>query len=111
MPVDSNNTELKLGGIFYTMHVMVLTYGEPKKGYLNLTLGNLWATQPIAFLIWPPLQHSVLMVYSEFIIFYFIFNSYYYGTIIFSRTFLVIMTHFARCNLIESNSYLSTGIT
>ena len=39
------------------MHViMVVTYGEPKKGYLNFTLGNLWATQPIALLIWPPLQ-------------------------------------------------------
>ena len=38
------------------MHVMVLTYGEPKQGYLNFTLGNLWATQPIALLIWPPLQ-------------------------------------------------------
>ena len=38
------------------MHViMVVTYGEPKKGYLNFTLGNLWATQPIALLIWPPL--------------------------------------------------------
>ena len=38
------------------MHViMVLTYGEPKKGYLNFTLGNLWATQPVALLIWPPL--------------------------------------------------------
>ena len=24
---------------------MVVTYGEPKKGYLNFTLGNLWATQ------------------------------------------------------------------
>ena len=35
---------------------MVRTYGEPKKGYLNFTLGNLWATQPIALLIWPPLQ-------------------------------------------------------
>ena len=32
------------------MHVMVLTYGEPKKGYLNFTLGNLWATQPIVLL-------------------------------------------------------------
>ena len=29
---------------------MVLTYGEPKKGYLNFTLGNLWATQPIVLL-------------------------------------------------------------
>ena len=38
------------------MHVMVVTYGEPKKGYLNFTLGNLGATQPIALLIWPPLQ-------------------------------------------------------
>ena len=37
------------------MHViMVLTYGEPKKGYLNFTLGNLWATS-VALLIWPPL--------------------------------------------------------
>ena len=26
------------------MHAMVETYGEPKKGYLNFTLGNLWAT-------------------------------------------------------------------
>ena len=32
------------------MHVMVLTYGEAKKGYLNFTLGNLWATQPIVLL-------------------------------------------------------------
>ena len=32
------------------MHVMVLTYGEPKKGYLDFTLGNLWATQPIVLL-------------------------------------------------------------
>ena len=32
------------------MHVMVLTYGEPKKGYLNFTLGDLWATQPIVLL-------------------------------------------------------------
>ena len=37
------------------MHVMVVTYGEPKKGYLNFTLGNLWATQPMALLILPPL--------------------------------------------------------
>ena len=37
------------------MHVMAVTYGEPKKVYLNFTLGNLWATQPIALLIWPPL--------------------------------------------------------
>ena len=37
---------------------MVRTYGEPKKGYLNFTLGNLWATQPIALLIWPPLIHT-----------------------------------------------------
>ena len=36
------------------MHVMVVTYGEPKKGYLNFTLDNLWATQLIALLIWPP---------------------------------------------------------
>ena len=42
------------------MHVMVLTYGEPKKGYLNFTLGNLWATQPIALLIWPPLWCHIL---------------------------------------------------
>ena len=55
MPVDSNNTELKFLGIFYSMHVMVLTCVKPKKGYLNFTLGNLWATQPIALLIWPPL--------------------------------------------------------
>ena len=41
------------------MHViMVVTYGEPKKGYLNFTLGNLWATQPIALLIWPPLHNN-----------------------------------------------------
>ena len=39
------------------MHVIrVVTYGEPKKGYLNFALGNLWATQPIALLIWPPLH-------------------------------------------------------
>ena len=38
------------------MYVMVVTYGEPKKGYLNLTLCNYWATQPMALLIWPPLQ-------------------------------------------------------
>ena len=44
------------------MHVMVLTYGEPKKGYLNFTLGNLWATQPIALLIWPPLQVLKLII-------------------------------------------------
>ena len=37
------------------MHVMVVTNSEPKKGYVNFTLGNLWATQPIALLIWPPL--------------------------------------------------------
>ena len=37
------------------MHVMVVPYGEPKQGYLSFTLGNLWATQPIALLIWPPL--------------------------------------------------------
>ena len=42
------------------MHVMVLTYGEPKKGYLNFTLGNLWATQPMALLIWPPLKEESL---------------------------------------------------
>ena len=40
------------------MHVMVITYGEPKKGYLNFTLGNLWATQPIALLIWPTLTNA-----------------------------------------------------
>ena len=34
---------------------MVVTYGKPKKGYLNFTLGNLLATQPIALLNWPPL--------------------------------------------------------
>ena len=43
------------------MHVMVLTYGEPEKGYLNFTLGNLWATQPIALLIWPPLVLGPLL--------------------------------------------------
>ena len=37
------------------MHVNGSNFGEPKKGYLNVTLGNLWATQPIALLIWPPL--------------------------------------------------------
>ena len=42
------------------MHVMIVTYGEPKKGYLNFTLGNLWETQPIALLIWPPLNISGL---------------------------------------------------
>ena len=40
------------------MHVTVVSYGEPKKGYPNLILGNLWATQPIALLIWPPLVVS-----------------------------------------------------
>ena len=38
---------------------MVRTSGEPKKGYLNFTLGNLWATQPIALLIWPPLDREI----------------------------------------------------
>ena len=38
---------------------MVVTYGEPKKGYLNFTLGNLWATQPIALLILPPLPFGL----------------------------------------------------
>ena len=40
---------------------MVLPYGEPKKGYLNFILGNLWATQPIALLIWPPLHASKIL--------------------------------------------------
>ena len=44
------------------MHVMVLTYGEPEKGYLNFTLGNLWATQPIALLIWPPFGFETIIV-------------------------------------------------
>ena len=35
--------------------VTAVSYGEPKKGYPNLILGNLWATQPVALLIWPPL--------------------------------------------------------
>ena len=39
------------------MHVIVVTYGEQKKGYLDFTLGHLWATQPIALLIWPPLEN------------------------------------------------------
>ena len=46
------------------MHVMVVTNGEPKKGYLNFTLGNLWATQPIALLIWPPLLIRIIKVFS-----------------------------------------------
>ena len=44
------------------MHVTVVSYGEPKKGYPNLILGNLWATQPIALLIWPPLNLGQLKV-------------------------------------------------
>ena len=40
------------------MHVNGSNFGEPKKGYLNVTLGNLWATQPIALLIWPPLRQT-----------------------------------------------------
>ena len=43
---------------------MVLTYGEPKKGYLNFTLGNLWATQKnfilAEFLIYEILEQNVL---------------------------------------------------
>ena len=47
-PVDNDNTELEG---YFTVCIMVVTYGEPKKGYLNFTFGNLWATQPIAQLI------------------------------------------------------------
>ena len=42
------------------MHVMVATYGKPKKRYQNFTLGNLWATQPMALLIWPPLMLGLI---------------------------------------------------
>ena len=38
------------------MHVMAVSYGEPRKCCLNFILGNLWATQPIVLLIWPPLH-------------------------------------------------------
>ena len=48
------------------MHVMVVTYGEPKKGYLNFT-------QSMALLIWPPL------LCLEFIINQYNFNEMKYG--------------------------------
>ena len=48
MPVDNNNIQFEG---YFTVCMKVLTYGEPKMGYLNFTLGN----QPIALLIWPPL--------------------------------------------------------
>ena len=44
------------------MHVMVLTYGEPKRGYLNFTLGNLWATQPIVLLNLATLGMALLIL-------------------------------------------------
>ena len=47
MPVDNNNIEFEGCNGCYLW--------QPKKGYLNITLGNLSATQPIALLIWPPL--------------------------------------------------------
>ena len=62
MPVDSNNTELKFLGIFYSMHVMVLTCVKPKKGlpkfYFRQPLGNPTYSSPnLATLAHPP-THS-----------------------------------------------------
>ena len=47
------------------MHVMAVSYGEPRKGYLNIILGNLWATQPIVLLIWPPLKMSTFFLKKD----------------------------------------------